>query len=107
MPTMPDYDNSPTIGPGKGTLIIHGGKDAALAKNLLRNLAGGSTAEFVVIPTARTDDDIEKQRPNCKPPAIWLHTRNRDEANSNQFIEPLRRGSAVWIDGGRHPKLVG
>src|SRR5712692_4992798 len=103
---MPAYDNSPTIGPSKGTLIIHGGKDATLAKSLLRSLAGGNAAEFVVIPTARTDDDIEKQKSKCKPPAIWMHTRNRDEANSNQFVEPLRRVSGVWIDGGRQPKLV-
>jgi cyanophycinase len=35
-----------------------------------------------------------------------LHTRDRDKANSDAFVEPLRHASGVWIDGGRQWRLV-
>lgn len=37
---------------------------------------------------------------------ILLHTNDREEANSDGFVEPLRRATAVWITGGRQWRLV-
>ena len=35
-----------------------------------------------------------------------LHTRDRDEANSAKFIEPLKKARAVWFSGGRQWRLA-
>jgi len=35
-----------------------------------------------------------------------LHTRNRDEANADAFLEPLLGATAVWFTGGRQWRLV-
>lgn len=95
-----------------GWLIIHGGgtlepeiRDRFVA------LAGGPDAKVVMIPTALSDQDI-RGRSEAMAQALGLrnytelHTRNRDEANSEAFVEPLRHASAVWIDGGRPWRLV-
>jgi len=35
-----------------------------------------------------------------------LHTRNRDEADSESFTQVLRQATGVWIPGGRQWRLV-
>src|SRR5207253_8329145 len=35
-----------------------------------------------------------------------LHTRDRAQANSAGFVEPLRHASGVWVTGGRQWRLV-
>jgi cyanophycinase len=109
-----DYDHSPTIGPAKGWLIIHGGgRTMPEITNRLITLAGGADANFVVIPTAAPDAaiDLDKIRESS---AQWLrvahitvlHTRDRKQADSREFVEPLRHASGVWIEGGRQWRLA-
>src|SRR5262249_14957989 len=35
-----------------------------------------------------------------------LHTNDRNEANSDTFVAPLKTATAVWFSGGRQYKLV-
>jgi hypothetical protein len=54
------YDHSPTIGPAKGWLMIHGGgKVSADEITEFVALAGGPDANFVFIPTAASDSMID------------------------------------------------
>jgi len=108
------YDSSPTIGPAKGWLMIHGGgKVSPDESGKFISLAGGPDANIVFIPTAASDNlidlahDGEKfaQRFGAKHVTV-LHTRDREVANSEKFVEPLQHASAVWFEGGRQWRLV-
>jgi cyanophycinase len=76
-------------------------------------LAGGANARVVILPGAGTEETF---------PADWagyrvfrdagvksitvLHTRSREEANSESFTAQLRAATAVWIPGGRQWRLA-
>src|ERR1700739_4111826 len=90
-------------GPEHGTLIIAGG--GKLGPEILGRfikLAGGPSAEIVVIPTAGGE---AKYGPDCDCLKIFrelgasnltvLHTTDRKEADSEAFTAPLRRAKAV------------
>lgn len=108
------YDHSPTVGPAKGWLMIHGGGPVSPdeCKEFV-SLAGGSDANFVFIPTAQSDQAInlhqdgEKfaQRFGVKHVTV-LHTRDRKMADSEKSVEPLRHASGVWFEGGRQWRLA-
>jgi cyanophycinase len=92
----------PTIGPAAGSLFIHGG--GALPRDQVKefiNLAGGVDAPFIIIPTAYPF----LRRAGVKNIRV-LHTRDRDVANSAEFVEPLLTAKGVWIDGGRQWRLA-
>ena len=74
-------------------------------------LAGGPDAKIVMIPTALADAEIPGRSDQIARflgvrNYTELHTRSRDLANSDAFVEPLRHASGVWIDGGRQWRLV-
>jgi cyanophycinase len=104
----------PKVGPARGTLVVHGG--GKLTKEFVSRfveLAGGSNAPLVVLPTAGETDEYSDDWPGLKP---WikaevkhitlLHTRDRAEANSPEFVRPLETARAVWITGGRQWRLA-
>jgi cyanophycinase len=108
-----------TTGPGRGWLIIDGGGEPDEVKKRFVELAGGPDANFVLIPTAQSDEQIEKGgffRGQGKGWArSWgihdghitmLHTRDKARANSDYFIDALRKASGVWIMGGRQWRLA-
>jgi cyanophycinase len=108
-----ETDDQPTVGPGKGWLVIVGGGETTNeVKGRFVALAGGPNAKFVVIPTALQDKDIEERYGKSRSELFGLkhvtvlHTRDRVRANSDGFVEPLRRASGVWIDGGRQWRLT-
>jgi len=112
--------DSATAGPGKGWLIIHGGGTVCREiKNRFVALAGGPDANFVLIPTAMSDEQIQKlgyfrgqARGWAKSWGIhdghitMLHGRDKAAANSGHFIDALQRASGIWIMGGRQPMLA-
>jgi cyanophycinase len=108
-----DYDHSPTVGPAKGSLVIVGGGMVVpeIRKRFL-DLAGGTGANFVLIPTAQGDPiDVEQARNFLSTSfgiahVTVLHTRDRKVANSAEFTQPLRQASGVWIEGGRQWRLA-
>ncbi len=106
----------PVIGPPKGTLVIvgggGGGKDGVIYRRFVE-LAGGAEAEFVVIPTASEVDDYTTRSSGSKmlrdagaKKITVLHTRDRELADSDEFVRPLRTAKGVWFGGGRQWRLA-
>ena len=109
--------SSPAKTPGPpqpigGSLFIHGG--GALPPPLMEKflkLCDRPKARLVVIPTAAEDDKIDE----FNITEHWggrgfaavdiLHTRSREEADTEAFVKPLREAGAVWISGGLQVRL--
>jgi cyanophycinase len=97
----------------KGTLIIGGG--GALSEEIWKRFiqcAGGPDALIVVIPTALEDpvpaDPSEARalrRAGAKNIKV-LHTRNRTEADTAAFVEPLKTAGGIWFSGGRQWRFL-
>jgi cyanophycinase len=79
-------------------------------KQRFLDLAGGTNANIVYIPTALADKDIhldQESRFGFGPVRVTvLHTRDRKVADSETFIKPLREATGVWIQGGRQWRLA-
>ncbi len=107
-----------TSGPRNGHLIIVGGSltDTSIYARFME-LAGGPDAPIVIIPTAGNDEflieqnGIEKTKERFQQHGFndikVLHTRNREEANSEEFFAPIQtswrclvqlvEGSGGWL----------
>ena len=108
-------DNSPSIGPSRGSLMIVGG--GSVGPDIWARfieLAGGESANIVVIPTANEDANISNgtsaekellQHLGVKTVSV-LHTRDRKLADDPSFVEPLRKATGIWFTGGRHWRLA-
>jgi cyanophycinase len=107
-------DDGPLVGPTNGTLLIAGG--GRLGPEIWSRfveLAGGPDARIVVIPTAGADDSYHDDwgglrglRAAGATNLTVLHTRDRQEADSGEFVEALQEATAVWFPGGRQWRLV-
>lgn len=104
----------PTLGPERGSLVIVGGGrlPVSVSQEFLRR-AGGKESAFVVIPTANTGEDWDGEYIQKSfltrlgvTDLVVLHTRDRDVADSEEFVAPLKKARGVWIDGGRQWRLV-
>jgi cyanophycinase len=101
-------------GPKTGTCIVIGG--GKLGKDIVGRfieLAGGPDAPIVLIPTASGDATFKPDWEGLKVltdagarNVVMLHTLSKDEANSEKFVEPLRKAKGLWISGGRQWHLV-
>ncbi len=96
-----------------GSLVICGGgtlPEEIRAKFV--ELAGGEETQLVVIPTANGRAD----RQNAGRVDGWiddglksitvLHTRNRNTANRERFVAPLKTATAVWFEGGAQSRIA-
>lgn len=102
-------------GPDKGSLVIVGGamQDPAIVQRFIE-LAGGTEAPIVIIPTAGEADDeyhqfwsgLKQWRDNGAKRLTVLHTRDRKEANSESFVKPIREARGVFFAGGRQWRLA-
>ncbi|MEM9077956.1 MAG: cyanophycinase [Bacteroidota bacterium] len=103
-----------TTGPKKGSLVVVGG--GGMAEDVLERfmeLAGGSAAEIVVIPTASGQASYNQDLPLAElfrskgaAQVTVLHTTDKKVADSDEFIAPLKQATAVWFSGGRQWRLV-
>jgi cyanophycinase len=102
------------VGPSAGSLVIVGGalRDPAILERFI-DLAGGPDAPIVVIPSAGTEDRYDEYWPGLKQfreagatNLTVLHTRDRDEADSEDFVIPLAAARGVWFSGGRQWRLA-
>lgn len=101
-------------GPDRGSLLIVGGgaMDESIRQRFV-DLAGGAAAEIVVIPTASGDLEFDDRSSGA---AMWtsmgvarvtmLHTYDRAEADTDEFIAPLKTATGVWFGGGRQWRLA-
>jgi cyanophycinase len=120
-PSSPPASFEPAIRPAPaplpppGALVICGGgrlPDAVLDRFL--ELAGGSQARIVIVPTADSDVGIDRfaaaslERWRARGPAAvrMLHTRSRAEANDPAFLQPLADATGVWFSGGNQSRLA-
>jgi len=114
----PDGSAAPTsstfVSPERGSLVVVGGGRVGpeIVSEFLR-LAGGKQAPIVVIPTAG-GDSIYPQPCACARLLVEagasdvtvLHTYDPKVADTESFVAPLRRASAVWFPGGRQWRLA-
>jgi len=103
-----------TTGPETGHLLVVGGnmKSGAIVDEFVR-LAGGLDAAIVVIPTAAGRSSYSENsglagrlRTMGATNVTVLHTNDKEEANSEDFVAPLREATGVWFGGGRQWRLV-
>ena len=99
------------VGPSHGALLIVGGGSMAGLWPVFLDLAGGSAAEIVVIPTANEsvaaeDRTVATLRALGVKRVVQLHTRDRATADTMEFTAPLRTARGVWITGGRQWRLA-
>jgi cyanophycinase len=104
----------PCVGPPRGALVAAGGGDLSLEiYRRFVQLAGGSQARIVIIPTAGAQEGshdawtaIEQLKKAGVRRFEILHTRSRGVANMDAFVAPLFEATGVWISGGRQWRLV-
>lgn len=104
------HQNTETLGPENGTLLIIGGSASDMFYTKFMELVGGSDEPIVVIPTAASSNVLSeaylarfKKRftdVGFKNVTI-LHTRDREVANFDEFIEPIKNAKGAWFSGGR------
>ena len=108
------HQAAPVVGPPNGSLVIGGGgsRDSEIRERFLE-LAGGSDAPIVVIPTAGSRKEYDAYNSNL---AGWnaagatnlsmLHTTDPAVANTDEFVEPIRKARGVWFNGGKQWRLA-
>ncbi|WBX70122.1 cyanophycinase [Tenacibaculum retecalamus] len=100
-----------SIGPKNGALLIGGGGMTDEMWQVFYDFAGGKSAKLVIIPTAFDENSINYD-PEFKilkrqftsrgfEDIQFMHTRDTLVANSDEFIQPLKNATAVWLTGGR------
>lgn len=101
-------------GPANGSLVIVGGamRDRAIVERFLE-LAGGPDAPIVLIPTAGGGEEYDqywrgrRQFKEAGATDVFvLHTYDRDVADTEEFVEPIKRARGVWFGGGRQWRLA-
>ncbi|MBL1411047.1 Type 1 glutamine amidotransferase-like domain-containing protein [Sphingobacterium faecale] len=100
-----------TIGPPTGTLMIIGGAASSANYDYFMQLVGDPAAPIVFIPTAGDifDETNTAYQGLVKAGATnitILHTKQRDVADSESFVAPLRSARAVFIGGGFQKRLA-
>ncbi len=111
---MPVSGLAAEIGPDNGYLVVAGGAvtDPAIYERFVA-LAGGPEAPIVVIPTAGGEEIYDNFWPGLAHLRAAgatrievLHTTDRQVADSEEFVAPLREARGVWFSGGRQWRLV-
>lgn len=108
--------NAQEIGPKSGALVIVGGGGAGpeIIKRFV-DLAGGSQAKIVYIPTAsgRQDFDLAYKGRVIQPfldqgakEVTVVHTYDPKEADTDEFVETINEATGVWFSGGRQWRIV-
>src|SRR5260221_6994488 len=106
------------VGPQKGWLLLHGGginKDNGAMQRFV-SLAGGAHASVVVVLTPIdldiiTPDFLTKYKQEWQSEfgvadVSFMDTRDRQVAETEAFVAPLRKATGVWITGGHLTNLL-
>lgn len=98
-------------GPDNGSLVIVGG--GAVGPEIWQRfiaLAGGSDSPVVYVPAASETEPNENAGDFLKRAGFTdvtvLHTRDKNVADTDAFVAPLKRAKAVWFGGGRQWRIV-
>ena len=107
---LPPIASAEVQGPENGTLLIVGGAAQEVIFDKFMELVGGPEAPIVVIPTAISSDTLDQDFLNEVQQGFInrgfknvtvVHTRDREEANSDAFITPIKMAKGIWFSGGR------
>ena len=99
-------------GPEHGTcIVIGGGAFGADVIKRFNDLVGAPDAPVVFIPTANDNDPTPKDLEDFKKRfgltnVTMLHTRDKKEADSAEFVAPLLKARGVFFPGGRQWRLA-
>ena len=99
--------------PGGSLVICGGGRLPDQVRDRFVELAGGSQARIVVIPTAHSYADSPEAK---RALDLWqgqpiasvslFHTRSRVKADDLEYVRPLREATGVWLGGGKQQFLT-
>jgi cyanophycinase len=118
-----------STGPQNGTLIVDGGGTTEVVVRRFVELAGGTQARIVVIPTAPSeirfgddniilDPDWPRNRNEWRKYEDYLkhwfgvdqieiiHTRDRRIADTESFVAPLKSATGVYLTPGNSGRLA-
>jgi cyanophycinase len=108
-----------TKGPAHGSLVIMGGGSGKGSEEIYKrfvDLAGGPSANIIVVTTAGSSDPnhnylktrlVDRFHTEYQAEAVSiLHTHDRETADTDEFVEPLRKATGVWFTGGRQWRLT-
>lgn len=107
-------DARSVVGPPRGAvMVVGGGSIGPEIYSRFIELAGGPEALIVDVPTAGGDSVYPPDWRGANglkaagaKNVVVLHTIDRNVADSDSFIAPLKRAGAVWFEGGRQYRLV-
>ena len=87
-------------------------RDPAIMERFI-DLAGGPEAPIVIIPTAGGGEHYDQYYPGARrwreagaKNVTVVHTRDRNVASTDAFVEPIRNARGVWFPGGRQWRLA-
>jgi len=114
-----EADTQPVVGPKNGSLVIMGGggKDRAFGKVFRKfvELAGGKEAHIVIVPTAASSSPTHDYSNSLSAryarslgvkSVTVVHTHDPKEADTDDFVSPLKKATGVWFNGGRQWRYV-
>jgi cyanophycinase len=90
-----------------------GGKEGTFEQVFTKfiELAGGQNARIIIVPTAASSDpDFNYFQSGAARYALQkfgvadatvVHTHDREEANTAEFVEPITKATGIWFGGGR------
>jgi cyanophycinase len=92
-----------------GSLVIHGGGKLG-GEVIAEMVERGGGGKLVVIPTAADAvgdgaDAIAAWKKAGFREVVVMHTRSREEADTEAFVEALADATAVWFGGGEQARL--
>lgn len=102
--------DSPTAGLSQGTILLGSAETPSILASLIE-AAGGPDSLIIYVPTAsRLKPDGPRVPTASNPEArlksagarnvVVLHTFDRKVADSDSFVEPLKKATGVWFGGG-------
>jgi cyanophycinase len=91
----------------RGALVLAGGGELPISiKNKFFSLSGGSKTRLVCVTSANPRHATYWWTSHKLQSVIILNAKHRDEANIDDFCEPLRDATALWFTGGNQSRLT-
>jgi cyanophycinase len=118
IPAGPDGEpHDPPLERAGALVIAGGGLLPGAVRERFVELAGGARARLVVIPTAAPSMNGQppEEHEACAAwqdldgrveSLVFLHTRRRQQADEESFVQPLSTATGVWLAGGDQTLLI-
>jgi len=103
-------------GPENGKLLLLGGGITETHASLFKKFSKNDSLQIIIIPTALSDEALEKDPGHIKIKNRFsklginnlkvIHTRDTAIANSDEFIEPIKKSLGIFMLGGRTENII-